>query len=132
MCNGCWFGEPIKNGGVEKCGGSATKAYARAPSSSGEPQGDTKAPTGTAEEKSISKTHARVSVAYCAEQMKDATECSKEYIGVAGSNGHCWCVKAGEGECTGGNWKKQLMNVTHGGFFKCKLETHSLVYLFIH
>ena len=32
------------------------------------------------------------------EQMKGHSECSKQFVGIANVNGHCWCMKAG-GNC---------------------------------
>ena len=118
MCDGCWFGE----GG---CGGN-TKAFTLPPAN-GLPQGQQTAPTGS--DTTISKADARISVAYCAEQMKDATECSTEYIGVADDTGHCWCAKEG-GNCdTNANIKDRLLDTGNGGFFRSKLEAHSLAHL---
>ena len=121
MCDGCWFGD-------NSCAGD-TKAYALAPAANGLPRGQQTEPTGSA--KAISKADARISVAYCAEQMKDATECSTEYIGVSNGNGHCWCAQAG-GNCdTNGNLQL-LTDTVNGGFFRSKLEAHLLAHLLIH
>ena len=122
MCDGCWVGQ-------DGCGGN-TKAYARAPAN-GVPHGQGSEPTGTAEEKAISKADARISVAWCAEQMKGASECSKEYIGVSKDNGHCWCAKAG-GDCDSNANIQNLNDIVNGGFFRCKLEAHSLAPLLMH
>ena len=118
MCDGCWFGQ-------DGCGGN-TKAYARAPAD-GVPHGQDSEPTGTAEEKAISKADARISVAWCAEQMKGASDCSKEYIGVSKDNGHCWCAKAGT-SCSGSDID-DVTDTVNGGFFRSKLEAHSLAHL---
>ena len=116
MCNGCWFGQ-------SGCGGSNTKAFTLPPAN-GLPQGQQTTP-----DEAISKADARISVAYCAEQMKDATECSTEYIGVADDTGHCWCAKEG-GNCdTNANIKDRLLDTDNGGFFRSKLEAHSLAHL---
>ena len=47
----------------------------------------------------ISREDARISVAYCAEQMKNEPNCSKQYIGVSVRNGQCWCAKK-SGNCS--------------------------------
>ena len=115
MCDGCWFGD---NG----CGGD-TKAFALPPAN-GLPQGQQTTP-----DEAISKADARISVAYCAQQMKDAIECSTEYIGVADDTGHCWCAKEG-GNCdTNTNIKDRLLDTVNGGFFRSKLEAHPLARL---
>ena len=120
MCGGCLFGQA-------GCGGSNTKAYALPPAN-GLPNGQlTNAPSTP-----TSKADARISVAYCAEQMEGATECSTEYIGVADDTGHCWCAKEG-GNCdTNTNIKDRLLDTVNGGFFRSKLEAHSLAHLLMH
>ena len=84
MCGGCWLGDP-------DCG-DAKKPYALSPFN-GQATGryDDEGPR-------ISKDKARISVAWCLEQMKDYSECSKRFGIVDENNGRCWCVKAG-GEC---------------------------------
>ena len=69
MCDGCWLGST-------DCVG-AEKAYALAPVD-GQANGVLIMP-GVA----ISKEDARISVAYCAEQMKNEPDCSKKFIGVS-------------------------------------------------
>ena len=112
MCDGCWFG-------TSGCVGSTT-AYALAPTN-----GASRGRTGNAGSK-IDVEEARISATYCAEQMKSFSECSKEFIGLADTNGHCWCAKAGT-DCVSnaGN-----LNLLH--FFQSKLETHSFAHLLIH
>ena len=44
----------------------------------------------------ISKEDARISVAFCAERMKNERNCSKQLIGVSKKNGQCWCAKAND------------------------------------
>ena len=79
MCDGCWLGST-------DCVG-AEKAYALAPVD-GQANGMLIMP-GVA----ISKEDARISVAYCAEQMKNEPDCSKKFIGVSMKDGQCWCAK---------------------------------------
>ena len=79
MCDGCWFG-------FSGCAG-AEKAYALAPVH--DQTNDMQHLTGG----SISKEDARISVAYCAEQMKTEPDCSKQFIGVSMKDGQCWCAK---------------------------------------
>ena len=79
MCDGCWFG-------FSGCAG-AEKAYALAPVD-GRANGMLIMP-GVA----INKQDARVSVAYCAVQMKTEPDCSKQFIGVSMKDGQCWCAK---------------------------------------
>ena len=116
MCDGCWFGQ-------DGCGGSNTKAYALPPAN-GLPNGQlTNGPSSP-----TSKADARISVAWCAEQMKGASECSKEYIGVSKDNGHCFCAKAG-GDCDSNVKIPYLTDTVDGGFFRSKLEAHPLAHL---
>ena len=98
MCKGCWFGSSA-------CVG-AEKAYALAPVH-GKANG-TRTP-GVA----ISKEDARISVAYCAEQMKNETDCSKQFIGVSMKDGQCWCAKKNY-NCE--NFVE--FTIHHGHFFK--------------
>ena len=79
MCDGCWLGST-------DCVG-AEKAYALAPVD-GQANGMLIMP-GVA----ISKEDARISVAYCAEQMKTEPDCSKRFVGVSMKDGQCWCAK---------------------------------------
>ena len=78
MCDGCWFGSSA-------CVG-AEEAYALAPVNG---QANGMGMPGV----TISKEGARVSVAYCAEKMKNELNCSKQFIGVSKKNGQCWCAK---------------------------------------
>ena len=39
----------------------------------------------------ISKEDDRISVAYCAEKMRNERDCSKQFIGVSMKDDHCWC-----------------------------------------
>ena len=78
MCDGCWFGSSA-------CVG-AEKAYALAPVHG---QSNGVAMPGVA----ISKGDARISVAFCAERMKNEPDCSKQFIGVSKKDGQCWCAK---------------------------------------
>lgn len=53
----------------------------------------------------ISKENARISVAWCVEQMKkieNLAECSKQFVGVSGVNGACFCATYG-GDCRESN-----------------------------
>ena len=79
MCDGCWFGS-------SGCAG-AEKAYALAPVHD-QTKGMQHLTGG-----SISKEDARISVAYCAEQMKTEPDCSKRFVGVSMKDGQCWCAK---------------------------------------
>ena len=81
MCDGCWFGSSA-------CVG-AEKAYALAPVNG---RANGMGMSGVA----ISIEDARVSVAYCADQMKNELNCSKRFIGVSKKNGQCWCAKASD------------------------------------
>ena len=83
MCDGCWLASA-------GCAG-AEKAYALAPVHG---QANGMHMPGVA----ISKEDARVSVAYCAEQMKNEPDCSKQFIGVSMKDGQCWCAKE-NGNC---------------------------------
>ena len=107
MCNGCWFGDG-------NCGGSSTTAYALAPVG-GYADGRTGSPGST-----ITREEARISVDYCAEKMMDSPECSTEFIGVAHTNGHCWCAKKG-GACNVGTDIHDLGDTSKGYFFQRKL-----------
>ena len=42
----------------------------------------------------MTREDARISVAYCAEQMKNDPSCSTQFIGVAPNNGTCWCAQS--------------------------------------
>ena len=111
MCDGCFFGD---NGCV------GTKAYALAPV-------DGIAAGSSTEGASISLEDARISVAYCAEQMKNEPDCSPQFIGVSKSNGHCWCAK------TGGNCQNYVNFLTDTGhFFQSKLNTRWFIHLLMH
>ena len=78
MCDGCWLGSA-------DCAG-VKKAYALAPVHG---QANGVHVPGV----DISKEDARISVAYCAEQMKKEPDCSKQFIGVSMKDGQCWCAK---------------------------------------
>ena len=78
MCDGCWFGSSA-------CVG-AEKAYALAPVNGQSNGMDMPGVT-------ISKDDARISVAFCAERMKNELNCSKQFIGVSKKDGQCWCAK---------------------------------------
>ena len=78
MCDGCWLGST-------GCVG-APNAYALVPVH-GQSNG-TQMP-GVA----ISKEDARISATYCADQMKNESDCSKQFIGVSMKGGQCWCAK---------------------------------------
>ena len=43
----------------------------------------------------ISKVEGRIAAAWCLEHMKNFPQCSQRFVGVAYSNGHCWCVQEG-------------------------------------
>ena len=83
MCDGCWLGSA-------DCAG-VKKAYALAPVHG---QANGVHLPGV----DISKEDARISVAYCAEQMKKEPDCSKQFIGVSMKDGQCWCAKE-NGNC---------------------------------
>ena len=75
------------------CGGkqfdlSGQGAYALAPVN-----GVANGRVGT-EGASISLEDARISVAYCAEQMKNEPDCSPQFIGVVKNDGRCWCAQS--------------------------------------
>ena len=112
MCGGCWFGD-------FDCVGSST-AYALAPVR-GQAQGRITSPGSP-----ITKVDAQISATYCAEQTKNHLECSTKFTGVAKSNGHCWCAKAGT-DCASNSGNLNLLH-----FFQSKLETHSLAHLLMH
>ena len=65
----------------------------------------------------ISQEDASISVAWCADQMKDATWCSTEFIGVAHNNGLCWCAREG-GDCS-----QMSATLKSGGHFFQMLST---------
>ena len=115
MCGGCWVGQ-------NSCGARNVNAYAHPPVD-GVPHGQ----MGTEPDSALSKEEARISVAWCAEQMKGASDCSTEYIGVSKGNGHCWCAKAGT-SCSSGDLN-YVTDTVNGGFFRSKLEAHSLAHL---
>ena len=90
MCSGKWFFNSDGQG-----------LYARKPV-------DGKTPTGgVTPGDAISQADAMISVAWCADQMKDDNECSQQFIGVSHNNGHCWCAK--KGGCTVGD--RNIINV---------------------
>ena len=101
MCVGCYVGD-------SDCG--STPAYAHAPVN-GVATGGTSA-SGAA----LSSADARISVAYCAEQMKTAPACSTEFIGVKKSDGRCYCVKTSD-SCSG-DYESFLTSTGH--FFQSK------------
>ena len=103
MCSGNWF----FNNTLSK------QRYAYKPL-------DGKTPTGghTAGV-AISQEDASISVAWCADQMKDDKECSQQFVGVANNNGHCWCAKKG-GDCTHNDGLKTYI-LTGGHFFELRL-----------
>ena len=78
MCDGCWLGS-ADCAGVEK-------AYALSPVNG---QANGMRMPGVA----ISKEDARISATYCADQMKNEPDCSKQFIGVSMKGGQCWCAK---------------------------------------
>ena len=97
MCSGKWFFNSDGQG-----------LYARKPV-------DGKTPTGgVTPGDPISQADAMISVAWCADQMKDDKECSQQFIGVSHSNGHCWCAKKG-GVCK--NNYDIAHYLLHGGHF---------------
>lgn len=106
MCDGCWFG-------TKGCVG-ANEAYALAPFNG--------QPTGSHSPSYLftDKEDARISVAWCLEQMKNHDECSKQFIGVANSNGHCWCAKKG-GDCYNDQTIGSL--TSRGHFFELSLPS---------
>ena len=115
MCDGCFFGSG------SGCG--STAAYAYAPVNGAATGGTT-----TATSPAITRDQARISVAYCAEQMKDEAACSTEFIGVSKSDGRCYCIKTSS-SCTDAY---QNFLTSTGHFFQSKLETQSFGDLLTH
>ena len=99
MCSGKWF---------SNADGQAMMAY--------KPLGGKTPNGGTQLGVAISQADASISVAWCAEQMKDDTACSLQFVGVAHNNGHCWCAKEG-GDCKS-NFEINKYFLAGGHFFK--------------
>ena len=106
MCDGCYFG-------TDNCYSANPKPYALAPTN-GAANGQLDDEAGD-----ISSDDARISVAWCAEQMKNQPECSAQFIGVFPDNGHCWCAKTG-GDCS--TLSADLNKMKDGHFFQSKLD----------
>ena len=69
-------------------------AYALKPDADRQPKGG-----NFLEGTPIAVEDARISVAWCAEKMKNDNSCSTQFIGVAKGNGVCFCAASGGGEC---------------------------------
>ena len=88
--------ENVKVGNVWMCGGkkyldaAGEGVYALAPVN-GRATGD----VGTAGP-AITLEEARISVAWCAEQMKSDTTCSTHFIGVVKDDGQCYCAQSSD------------------------------------
>ena len=78
MCDGCWLGS---TGCVD-----AANAYTLSPAHG---QSNGMRMPGVA----IGKEDAHISATYCADQMKNEPDCSKQFIGVSMKGGQCWCAK---------------------------------------
>ena len=117
MCTGCFFG------GDTGCS-SLPKAYAYAPVNGAATGGISQLDPAV----EISNDDARISVAYCAEKMKDEPTCSTEFIGVSKSDGRCYCIKTSSSCST----TYQNFLTSTGYFFQSKLETQSFGHLLTH
>ena len=84
----------VKVGDDWMCGGknysdaNSQGAYALAPVN-GQARGSVGTPGST-----ITLEQARISVAWCAEQMKNDPDCSTHFIDVAEANGQCYCAQS--------------------------------------